>query len=328
MNLRLAVYEWIDRFGLDEARAAALLRVAGFEEEPPALARRFWPAVAIAAAALAGFGVILWLAANWDDMGRMGRFALLEAAVLGSAAGAVLRPAWRAPLALLAMLCIGGLFAYFGQTYQTGADAWQLFALWAVLALPIALGARSDAVWTPWAIVAVTAIAGWLYAHAGHRFGWQADAPGTYFAAWLACVALVAMFAGAAGRWLGAGAWTLRTAGALAVVLVTFTGLLALFDRHIAPHYWVALLLFAAVALVLAKGIAFDVFLLSAVALGLDTLLVAGVARWMFFDRTDALRDPIGQLFLIGLLAAGLLAVSVSWVLRLAREHRGSDGHV
>ena len=31
-------------------------------------------------------------------------------------------------MALLAMLNIGGLFAFFGQTFQTGADPWQLFA--------------------------------------------------------------------------------------------------------------------------------------------------------------------------------------------------------
>ena len=73
-------------------------------------------------------------------------------------AGALWRPALRAPLALLAFLGTGGLFAYFGQTYQTGADAWQLFALWGALALPLCLGARSDALWAPWALVVMTAI--------------------------------------------------------------------------------------------------------------------------------------------------------------------------
>ena len=42
-------------------------------------------------------------------------------------------------LGLLALLGIGGLFAYFGQTHQTGADPWQLFALWAALVLPLRL---------------------------------------------------------------------------------------------------------------------------------------------------------------------------------------------
>ena len=83
------------------------------------------------------------------------------------AVGAAWRPAARAPLALLALLGIGGLFAYFGQTYQTGADPWQLFAWWAALALPLCLGVRSDVLWAPWAAVAVGAISLWVHAHTG-----------------------------------------------------------------------------------------------------------------------------------------------------------------
>ncbi len=37
---------------------------------------------------------------------------------------------------LLATLLLGVFLALFGQTYQTGADPWQLFANWALLILP------------------------------------------------------------------------------------------------------------------------------------------------------------------------------------------------
>jgi hypothetical protein len=62
----------------------------------------------------------------------------------------------------------------------------------------------------------------------------------------------------------------------------------------------------------------FDVFALSAAALGLNTLLVAGLGRLLFEHSGSG--DPIGRLFLLGLVAAGLLAASVSGVLRLARS--------
>src|SRR5690606_16273414 len=39
-------------------------------------------------------------------------------------------------LASLASVAVGGLLALVGQIYQTGADPWQLFLLWAVLLLP------------------------------------------------------------------------------------------------------------------------------------------------------------------------------------------------
>jgi len=61
----------------------------------------------------------------------------------------------------------------------------------------------------------------------------------------------------------------------------------------------------------------FDVFGLSAAVLGLDTLLVCGLARWLFDGHRG---DAIGTLFVLGLAAAGLLAASVSGVLRLVRS--------
>jgi uncharacterized membrane protein len=324
MNTRLALYDWIARCGLDEARSRSLWRIAGFDEEPAAVARHFRSAVAILGAALAGFGVILWLAANWAEFGRMGRFALLEAGFLAAAVAAASRPAWRSPLALLALLLVGGLFAYFGQTYQTGADAWQLFAVWALLSLPLCLAARSDVLWAPWALVAMVCISTWTYAHAGHRWAWRDDATGVYFAAWIAAVAIVAAFSGAPARRLGAGAWPLRTAGTLAVVVVSVTALGALFQQHVAAHYWLALVLFAAAGALLSLPHAFEVFLLSAVALALDTLVVVGLGRWMFFDARSS---GIDRLFLIGLVAAGVLAASVSFILRAARRARGEIAH-
>ena len=45
------------------------------------------------------------------------------------------RPAGKAAL-LAAALLTGGLLALIGQTYQTGADTFELFATWAALILP------------------------------------------------------------------------------------------------------------------------------------------------------------------------------------------------
>ena len=66
---------------------------------------------------------------------------------------------------------------------------------------------------------------------------------------------------------------------------------------------------------------------LSAVALGLNTLVVAGLVHWIFDDYHGG--DPIGQLLIIGLAAAGCLAASVSAILTLARRYgHGGDDHV
>ena len=131
MSLRLSLYELMAQHRLSATASRQLLGLGGMDEPPASLAYGLPRGLAVLAAALSGFGLILWVAANWDDFGRFGRFGLLLAFVAAMGIGAITRPGIRGPLGLLALLGIGGLFAFFGQTYQTGADPWQLFALWA-----------------------------------------------------------------------------------------------------------------------------------------------------------------------------------------------------
>jgi uncharacterized membrane protein len=322
MNLRIALYELASAHRLAPGALHRLQGLAGLHDEPSALRRWLPRAIAILAAALGGFGIVLWVAANWDTFGRFGRFALLQFAVLAGCAGALWRPGARAPFGLLALLGIGGLFAYFGQTYQTGADPWQLFALWAVLALPLCLAVRSDVLWTPWAVVVMTAISLWIFAHAGHRWRVSPDDLQVHALGWSLSVALAIGLSHALRAYTGAGAWSLRTAVTLAVVLFALTGIGGLFHQAVAPHYVLALVLLTGAAALLTQRAAFDVFALSAVALGLNVLLVGGLVRLLFESHNG---EPIGSLFMIGLAAAGLLAGSVSVILRLARRYQAEE---
>lgn len=309
---------------LAPAQARQLLQSAGLASEPAALARWLPRGVAVLAAALGGLGLVMWIAANWETLGRMGRFGLLQALVVAAGVGAAARPQARAPLGLLAVLGIGALFAYFGQTYQTGADAWQLFALWAALALPLCLGARSDVLWTPWALVAMTAIALWTHTHSGHRWSVEPQQLSVHMVAWAASLTLVAAVSPALQRYSGAGVWAFRTAVVLAVLAFTGSALGALFHKPIGPHYALGLLLLGASAAALGQRRTFDVMALSAVALGLNALLVCGLVRWLTNDSWGG--DWIGRLFLIGLFAAGLLSASVSAILKLERRYAPAPG--
>ncbi|HEY0822095.1 MAG TPA: DUF2157 domain-containing protein [Rhizobacter sp.] len=317
MNRRWALHTLADAHGLDPAARRRLLTLGGVGDEPAHGARWVPLGLAVVAAALVGLGVVMWIAANWDTLGRMGRFALLMALVGTTGLGAALRPAWRAPLGLLCFLGIGALFAYFGQTYQTGADPWQLFALWAALGIPLCLGARSDVLWAPWALVVMVGISLWTFAHLGHR--WRVE-PGdltVHGLAWIAALCVVAALSAPMRRVTGAGLWGLRSATTLAVVMVTATALGGLFHREVAAHYGLGLLLLGVGAALGARREAFDVFVLSAVALGLNTLLVSGLARVLFREWKG---DEVGSLFLLGLVAAGLLAGTVSGILKLSRR--------
>lgn len=55
-------------------------------------------------------------------------------------------------------MATGAVLALVGQTYQTGADLWQLFAAWAALMTPFAFAARSAASWALWLVLANVAL--------------------------------------------------------------------------------------------------------------------------------------------------------------------------
>ena len=205
MDLRLAVYQLASAHALDAQQTRQLQEVAGFQREPARLAHWLPRGVAVLGAALLGMGLICWVAANWEDFGRMGRFALLQAVFAAACVGAFAVPKARVPLLLLALLAIGGLFAYFGQTYQTGADPWQLFALWTVLALPLCFVARSDVLWTPWMLILSTAVTLWMQAHVRHSWRIDSSDLSIFLSGWLAVLLACAFVSPLLARWTGAG---------------------------------------------------------------------------------------------------------------------------
>ena len=316
MDLRLAVYQLASNHALDARQTRQLQEVAGFQREPARLAYWLPRGVAVLGAALLGMGLIFWVAANWEDLGRMGRFALLQGVFAAACLGAFAVPKARVPLLLVALLSIGGLFAYFGQTYQTGADPWQLFALWAALALPLCLVARSDVLWTPWMLVLSTAATLWVQAHARHSWHVESDDLPVYLAGWLAVLLACALVSPLLARWTGAGSWALRLGLVLLTILITGSAVSALFGRDIASPYWAGLALLAVAGALLSNRKFFDVFGLSAVTLGLNTLLVGGMTHVLFNGHGG----EVGSLVMLGLLAAVLLALSVQGILWRTRQ--------
>jgi hypothetical protein len=117
---------------------------------------------------------------------------------------------------------LGALFAVIGQVYQTGADAWELFAAWALLILPWVAVSRSAAHWMVW--LTVTGLAIWLYGAdvlmPAQRLSWEGLAAGVALVPALALAAREAALARGMA-WLG-GEWVrlLLIGVALALAIV------------------------------------------------------------------------------------------------------------
>ncbi|HXF79481.1 MAG TPA: DUF2157 domain-containing protein [Usitatibacter sp.] len=187
---------------LDEAAVAVALEATGARPGRDDW-RRFLSRLALGAgvASLAA-AAIMFIAANWQSLAVVGRFALAHAAIVACAGVAFWRPPphamGRAALAL-AIVVSGALLALYGQAYQTGADLYELFFAWAGLTVVFAIAAASGAAWAIWWCVLNVGLA--LFAGTvpfGRGMWWWIDRwhPGSAEA----CLAIAAIdFAAAAG---------------------------------------------------------------------------------------------------------------------------------
>ncbi|TAG77512.1 MAG: DUF2157 domain-containing protein [Betaproteobacteria bacterium] len=118
----------------------------------------------VGAGACASAAVVCFIAFNWDALGRWFRFALFESALVFAVLVAVIcahKPLIHKAASIFVLFALGGLLAFTGQTYQTGADTYQLFVVWAALALPWIFAARWWGYTLLWFLVVQIALTLW-----------------------------------------------------------------------------------------------------------------------------------------------------------------------
>jgi uncharacterized membrane protein len=282
--------------------------------------------VAVRALRLAGVlslaaGLVFFVAANWDALAVFARFAALQA-LLVACIGVAL---WRPPPSAVGRFCMlgafvvtGALLALHGQTYQTGADVYELFLAWTGLALPFVIAARWSVVSAAWVLVLNLALtlfcginpaAGLLWVMLG-GFGFDTAelalvAAGVNLALWAGLEAsyrsrYVAQASAYAPRWVE------RLVGGCAVAFATWAGAAALFGdwssgRLDSDERLVGLALIALAAVgVYAWRRRRDVFPL---ALVVGAVIFLGVCVIM---RIAELGDAIGS--------SGFLFVTAAWL--------------
>jgi uncharacterized membrane protein len=156
------IYRWIKNGLIRTEHQHQALQLAG-ERPTPADWLHFVSRILVLLGLLSmAAGVVFFFAYNWNDMSYGVKFALLQAVMVAAFGMYLLKPMspWAAQAVLLAgVIVLGALLALFGQTYQTGADPWQLFATWAMLILPVVVLGRSEALWLFWVVLLNTALA-------------------------------------------------------------------------------------------------------------------------------------------------------------------------
>lgn len=326
------VYDLADRLCLDEAAHRRAVELAGLTPKPRDWLRYLDRFLIGLGSLLIVTGIAAFFAWNWDALGRMAKFVLIQGALLGAAGLAGwLRPdtpGGRGSLFAAAFL-VGVLFAVFGQIYQTGADPYGLFLVWALLILPWVLIGRQTGLWLLFLLLLnltlilywtqvlyplegwweVSRLMGPLVWLAGVVLDWR-------LASWLSALNVLAIVAWeiAARRdsaWLQ-GRWFVRVAAVMA--LYTVLGptlaliLAATIDARsnlsvVSPLLFVAAL---AVCLGYYRYRKPDLFMLTCVLFGAILVVMALAIRVLFHG--------VGSLLFLALLLIALVAGAAYWL--------------
>jgi uncharacterized membrane protein len=327
---RSQLLHWIESGAVDPGRAPEAAAVAGV---PPDGARwlRFVDLLLLSTGALAlACGVVFFIAFNWDALGRFGKFALVQCLVLAAVAlywrlGAV-KAAGQIAL-LVAAVLLGALLALYGQTYQTGADPWQLFATWALLMLPWAAVGRFAPLWLLWLLL--------LNLSAALYYDSRLGLFGIAFANRDALLWLLFLLNGLAWvawerfalrlAWLSPdpmlGRWPARLIATASGSALTLLVLRSIFDPDSPPVTlawgvyvaWLAVLYFVyRRRFPRERG---DLYMLAGACLSLIVCLTTLFAHWLLEGS-----EPAGAFLLLAVLVVGQAAAAAAWLRQVRAE--------
>lgn len=109
-------------------------------------------------------GIIFFFAYNWNELPKFAKLGMVEVLLTASVLLAVFSPWNRLVKQILltgATFLTGTLFAVFGQIYQTGADAYDLFLGWTLFTILWAVAIQFAPLWLTFIGLLCTTI--WLY---------------------------------------------------------------------------------------------------------------------------------------------------------------------
>ena len=271
------------------------------------------------------FAVLFFIAFNWDDIGRFAKFGMVEGLIVlaivvfctvghHTAAGKV--------SLLFATICLGVLLALYGQTYQTGADPWQLFFSWAMLMLPWAIIGRFSAIWIVWVMLLNISLILYYQTFGGILWlmtGSETGVPWLTFI--LNTLLLIAWeFITATRQWLSE-RWPVRLLATAGGVPLTWLALRSIFvydnGTFLSELPALAALVWAiwlAVMYVVYRRTKPDLFMLAGCCLSGITVIVAYLGKHMLEDGSA------GSFLVLSLMVIGMGAGAAYWLKNVHRE--------
>jgi uncharacterized membrane protein len=265
------------------------------------------------------FAVMFFIAFNWDDLGRFAKFGMVEmvivVAIIAYCRFAANSVPGKASL-LGATICLGVLLALYGQTYQTGADPWQLFFTWAMLMLPWAVIGRFPAIWILWVALINIAIVLYYQTFRGALGLMFSADTGTLWLVFFFNTLVLAVWEFLAGtfKWL-AERWAVRLLGTGAGISMTGLVLDAIFSDGPGGFYpGLAWAVWMAGMYGVYRKLMPDLFMLAGICLSGIVVSVAFLGKLLLENG-----DP-GGFLLIAVITIGMGAGAALWLKNVHQE--------
>jgi len=267
------------------------------------------------------FAVMFFMAYNWTALGHFSKFALVEGLMLLSIGFYLYLGGEKLSAKVMLMvstILLGILLALVGQTYQTGADPWQLFFYWAILMLPWAIVGRFSALWIFWILLINVAISLYIktfgqlfsfYFYSENSLIWMFFTFNTF-------VLLVWESLKGSFKWLNS-AWAIRLLGFVSMVAITWLAQSFILEGKLTPLTlfiwlgWVAMIYY----LYRVKDI--DLFMLSLASLSFSIVVVSFLIDFLF---TKGDSSGLAIILFIAMVIIGLGAGFASWLKSIQKE--------
>lgn len=268
-------------------------------------------------------GIVLFVAFNWADMRPFLKFTVLEVLLVAFLIGGWFVGLDRLSGKLLllgASLLVGVVLAVYGQIYQTGADAYELFLGWSLLILGWVVISRFAPLWLLWLILLhLTLVFFWFQVAVPNS---MAEESSLFLPLALIDAAALAVREILAGRWNWIAFLWLRWV-LLAATLTFLTipvVLLIVEEYHGTPTVWVSAAVFGSA---LAGSFWYyrhrspDLLALTMSALSFSILVLTGIGKVLFEISDDA-----GMFLFFGLIVVGVISALALWLHHVGRAMR------
>lgn len=266
------------------------------------------------------FAMMFFIAYNWDAMGRFAKFALVEASII-----VCMLAYWKidadkitAKVSITtATILLGVLLALYGQTYQTGADPWQLFFNWALLILPWAFVAQFASLWLIWGVLLNLSIMLFFMAR-GSMFWFVFSATEHVFwvlfivnsLIWLIWELAAMRFSWLRERWP---VWLIAVASGTSI---TFLMLTAIFDHYDTQSLAVVFyFIWAGILYYIYRRLQPDLFILA----GLCLSAIVVITTFFAYHLLDQ-GDVVAGFFVLTLIVIGMATAAARWLKSVQKE--------